>query len=172
MVSFDLNYRRNLWKWGTSAPEVLAEMIRVADIAIGNEEHLRIVAGIEEPLAREALTERMLSAYPHLKALAVSLRDSTDSGGHSWSACLNDGKAFLMSRRYEITHIVDRIGAGDAFAAGLIYGWTHLPNRQEALDFAVAASCLKHSIPGDFCRATVEEVHALLKDARPGQILR
>jgi 2-dehydro-3-deoxygluconokinase len=85
---------------------------------------------------------------------------------------LHDRAEFLLSRSYDVTNAVDRVGAGDAFAAGLIYGWMNLPNRQDALNFGAAACCLKHYIPGDYCRATAEEVQALLNDSRPGQILR
>jgi 2-dehydro-3-deoxygluconokinase len=85
---------------------------------------------------------------------------------------MNDRKRFMVSRHYEITNIVDRIGAGDSFAAGLIYGLLELPMPQEALEFAVAASCLKHSIPGDFTRSTVEEVNALIKGDASGRVQR
>jgi 2-dehydro-3-deoxygluconokinase len=171
-VSFDLNYRRNLWKWGKSAQEVLTEMIAATDILLANEEHLRMILGKDGPMGAQAVADQALSAYSNLKAVAISLRESPDAGRHGWSACLNNRQEFLTSRRYDITHIVDRIGAGDAFAAGLIYGWTNLDSRQDALEFAVAASCLKHSIPGDFCRATVEEVHALLAGGTQGRISR
>jgi len=170
-ISFDLNYRRNLWNWGKSAPQVMAEMIRAADILIGNESHLRMVLGLSNPTDAHALTDRLLNIYPNLRAAAVTLRDSY-ALQHYWAACLNDREAFRTSRRYDVSHTVDRIGAGDAFAAGLIYSWLNLSSRSDALSFAVAASCLKHSIPGDFCRATVEEVQALLNDSSSGRISR
>jgi 2-dehydro-3-deoxygluconokinase len=85
---------------------------------------------------------------------------------------MNDRKEFLLSQHYEITHIVDRVGGGDSFAGGLIYGILTLPNHQEALDYAVAASCLKHSVPGDFNRITVDEVKALLKGGGSGRVQR
>lgn len=160
-ISFDLNYRQNLWKWGKTAGEVMGSMMKHADILIGNEEHLRLVLGLSDPVVNNALTR-----YSHLKAVAVSLR------GSSWSACLNDREQLLTSRSYDVAHSVDRIGAGDAFAAGLIYGWMNLPNRRDALEFAAAACCLKHSIPGDYCRATAEEVRSLLSDPSPGRIHR
>lgn len=160
-VSFDLNYRRNLWKWGKKAEEVLAGLIEHVDILIGNEEHLRTLLGIADPVAEHAL-----SRYPHLKAVAVTLR------GAGWSACLNDRAQLVTSRNYDVAHSVDRVGAGDAFAAGLIYGWMTLANHHDALEFAAAACCLKHSIPGDYCRATAEEVKELLAGYGSGQILR
>jgi 2-dehydro-3-deoxygluconokinase len=166
MVSFDLNYRRNLWKWGKPAQEVMGAMLQFTDLLIGNEEHLRMVLQLPDPVPARELTELVLKHHSHLKAVAVSLR------AQGWSACLNDRQQFLMSRSYDVTNSVDRVGSGDAFAAGLIYGWMNLSSRQDALEFGAAACCLKHSIPGDYCRATAEEVQALLHDSRPGQILR
>jgi 2-dehydro-3-deoxygluconokinase len=171
-VSFDLNYRRNLWNWGKSAQEVLTEMIAAADILLANEEHLRMVLGKDHPMGPRAVADHALAAHSNLKAVAISVRESTDAGVHSWSACLNSRQEFLTSRRYDMTHIVDRVGSGDAFAGGLIYGWTNLDSHQAALDFGAAASCLKHSIPGDYCRATVEEVQALLAGETRGRISR
>lgn len=171
-VSFDLNYRRNLWNWGKSAQEVMGEMIRWTDILIGNEEHIRMVLGITAPMAARDITGAVLKDYSNLKAVALTLRESEGASKHSSSASLNDRSEFLTSRKYDITHSVDPIGAGDAFAAGFIYGWMNLASRQEALDFAAAAGCLKHSIPGDFCRATVEEVRALMAGDGFGRIQR
>lgn len=157
LISFDLNYRQNLWKWGKPAQELMPEMARLADFLIGNEEHVRLVLGTSKPVDTRELAADVLSAYTNLKATAISHRES-----ESWSACLNTRDESLTSRRFDVSHSVDRIGAGDAFAAGLIYGWTQFPTRQEALDFAAAACCIKHSIPGDYCRATVDEIRALL----------
>jgi 2-dehydro-3-deoxygluconokinase len=171
-VSCDLNYRKNLWKWGKSADLVMKDMVRAADIAIANEEHMRLVLGIETPVEVKELTDKALSSFENLRAIAISLRESHSASQNGWSACLNDRKEFIASRRYEITHMVDRIGAGDAFAAGLIYGWLMLPSHSEALDFAAAAGCLKHSIPGDFSRSTVDEVNALRDRGDPGRIQR
>jgi 2-dehydro-3-deoxygluconokinase len=171
-VSFDLNYRRNLWNWGKSPQEIMGEMTRSADILIGNEEHIRMVLGVSAPMAARDLSDATLRDYSNLKAVAVTLRESDGASKHSCSASLNDRSQFLTSRRYDITHSVDPIGAGDAFAAGLIYGWTNLTSRQEALEFAAAAGCLKHSIPGDFCRATVEEVRALMVGDGSGRMQR
>jgi 2-dehydro-3-deoxygluconokinase len=166
MVSFDLNYRRNLWKWGKLAQDVMGAMLQFTDLLIGNEQHLRLVLELPEPIPTRELTDLALKRHLHLKAVSVSLR------AESWSACLNDREKFLMSRSYDVTNSVDRVGSGDAFAAGLIYGWLNFSSRQDALDFGAAACCLKHSIPGDYCRATAEEVQALLNDSRPGQIIR
>jgi 2-dehydro-3-deoxygluconokinase len=181
-ISCDLNYRKNLWKWGKAAGEVMPELVKLADVCIANEEdcqkciNIHVDIDVESgSLEREKyreLGERVLASYPNLKMLAVTLRESKSASHNGWSACLYDGKDFLLSRRYEITHIVDRVGGGDSFAAGLIYGLNQLGSHQEALEFAVAASCLKHSIPGDFNRFTVEEVQALVKGGGAGRVQR
>jgi 2-dehydro-3-deoxygluconokinase len=171
-ISCDLNYRRNLWKWGKKPETVMSDMVRMADVVIANEEHLQMLLGLTSPVDAKDLTLKILTVYDNLQAVGVSQRDSLSASHNGFAACLNDRKEFATSRKYEITHIVDRIGAGDAFAAGLIYGWLNLPTHREALDFAVAAGCLKHSIPGDFCRATVDEVNALRDEDRSGRVQR
>jgi len=181
-VSCDLNYRKNLWKWGRAASEVMREMVRFVDVAIANEEDCQMALGIHAAvdvhsgkLEREqyaALTAKVLTEFPNLKMIAITLRESKSASHNGWSACLYDGKEFRLSRHYEITHIVDRVGGGDAFAGGLIFGLQALAGPQEALEFAVAASCLKHSIPGDFNRFSVEEVQQLLKGGGSGRVQR
>ena len=181
-VSCDLNFRKNLWKWGKKAAEFMPELVKSTDIAIANEEDVQMALGIQAEVdvhtgqldrtQYEKLTARVLAEYPNLQAIAVTLRESRSASHNGWSACLNDRKEFLLSRAYEITHIVDRVGGGDSFAGGLIYGLQNLKGRQEALEFAVAASCLKHSIPGDFNRFTVDEVNALLKGGGSGRVQR
>ena len=181
-VSCDLNYRKNLWKWGKPAAEVMRELTRYVDIAIANEEDVQMALGIQADVdvhsgkldrsQYEKLTANVLAEYPEMKAIAITLRESHNASHNGWSACLNNRKEFLLSRQYDITHIVDRVGGGDSFAGGLIYGLTSLPTHQAALEFAVAASCLKHSIPGDFNRFTVDEVNALLKGGGSGRVQR
>src|ERR1700716_937284 len=167
-VSCDLNYRKNLWKYGKPAAEVMRELVKFVDIGIANEEDCQMALGIKsesdvhsgklEVAEYRKLAEKVMSEFPNLKVLAITLRESKSASHNGWSACLYNGKEFLMSRHYEITHIVDRVGGGDCFAGGLIYGLQTLAGHQEALEFAVAASCLKHSIPGDFNRFSVDEV--------------
>jgi 2-dehydro-3-deoxygluconokinase len=118
------------------------------------------------------LGQRVLAAYPGMKMIAITLRESKSASHNGWSACLNTGKEFLLSRQYEITHIVDRVGGGDSFAGGLIYGLTNLGSPKEALEFGVAASCLKHSIPGDFNRFSVDEVMGLIQGGGSGRVQR
>lgn len=181
-ISCDLNFRKNLWKWGKKAHEVMPELFALTDVGIANEEDCQMTLGIEAgvdvhsgKLEREQyriLSDKVLAAYPNLKALAITLRESKSASHNGWSACLNNRAGFLLSRHYEITHIVDRVGGGDCFAAGLIYGMLTQPDHQAALEFAVAASCLKHSIPGDFNRFTADEVQALLKGGGSGRVQR
>ena len=181
-TSVDLNFRKNLWKWGKQAHDVMPEILRQADLCIANEEDCQKCLGIEATtdvesgvLDREAyrkLTETVLAQYPNLQRIAITLRESKSASHNGWSACLQNGKEFLLSKHYEITHIVDRVGGGDSFAAGLIYGLLELKSDAEALEFAVAASCLKHSIPGDFNRFTKDEVLALVKGGGSGRVQR
>lgn len=181
-VSCDLNFRKNLWKWGKTASEVMPEIVKLCSVCIANEEDcqkcLNIHVDIEVEsgnLEREKyaeMSERVLAAYPNLKYLAITLRESKNASHNGWSACLHTRNDFLLSRHYEITHIVDRVGGGDSFAAGLIYGLTHLASPGEALEFAAAASALKHSIPGDFNRVSAEDVEALLRTGGSGRVER
>lgn len=181
-VSCDLNYRKNLWKYGKSAAEIMRELVKFVDVAIANEEDCQMALGVKidvdvhsgrlDTAQYRVLAEKVMGEFPNLNKLAITLRESKSASHNGWSACLHDGKDFFLSRHYEITHIVDRVGGGDCFAGGLIYGLQALGSAPEALEFAVAASCLKHSIPGDFNRFTVEEVKNLLKGDGSGRVQR
>jgi len=181
-VSCDLNYRKNLWQYGKSAPEVMRELVRYVDIGMANEEDCQKALGISlevdvhagrlETAPYELLSQRVLAEFPDLKKLAITLRESHSASHNRWSAVLNNRRDFLVSRKYEITDIVDRVGSGDAFAAGLIYGLLTFTSDHEALEFATAASCLKHSIPGDFNRMSLAEVAALTKGEASGRVQR
>ena len=181
-VSVDLNYRKNLWKYGKSPEEVMPSLVKFTDYVIANEEDVQAALGLDAAvdvhsgeLNRDEyrkLAETVLDAYPNLKGVAITLRESRSASHNGWSACFHDGKDFLVSRHYEITHIVDRVGGGDCFGGGLIFGLLNLPTAQDALEFAVAASCLKHSIPGDFNRFTREEVEGLIKGGGSGRVQR
>lgn len=186
-VSFDYNYRKNLWRYGQSAPNVMTNLVRYADLGIANEEDCQRALGIsvdkddwEKEIESghidikkyQQLCEKVLSAFPNLKYQAITLRTSHSADRNSWSACLYNGKQFLVSKQYEISDVVDRVGTGDAFAAGMIYAMNNGMPDQDALEFAVAASCLKHSIPGDINLCTVEEVAQLLADGGSGRIKR
>jgi 2-dehydro-3-deoxygluconokinase len=181
-TSCDINFRKNLWKWGKQAHEVMPQLVRLADHCIGNEEDCQKALNISVDIDVESgqlqyemyreLMERVLATYDNLKSLAVTLRESKSASHNGWSACLMMGDKHYTSKRYEITHIVDRVGAGDSFAAGMIHGFSTGMEPQEALEFAVASSCLKHSIPGDFNRVTAEEVKSLLAGGGSGRVQR
>ena len=181
-VSCDLNFRKKLWKYGKTAPEVMGELVKFVDIAIGNEEDCQKSLGVNvdvdvESGALEAdkyreLTDKVLATYPNLKKIAITMRESHSADYNGWSATLNNREEFLVSQKYEIHDIVDRVGGGDSFATGLIYGLNSLENDQKALEFAVATSCLKHSIPGDLPLVTVSEVENLLKSGGSGRVQR
>jgi 2-dehydro-3-deoxygluconokinase len=181
-VSCDLNYRKNLWKYGVSAPEVMRKLFALADVGVANEEDCQMALGIEAGVDVHSgaldvsqysrLAENVMREFPNLKTMAITLRESHSASHNGWSACLRDAGGFLVSRHWDITHIVDRVGGGDAFAAGLIHGLQNLADRQEALEFAVAASCLKHSIPGDFLHCSVAEVKALMRGSGSGRVER
>ncbi len=181
-VSCDLNYRKNLWKYGEKASDVMPELVRYCEVVIANEEDCQKALGISADIqvekgeldtdAYRSLSSKVLNDYPNLKAVAITLRESVSADINGWSACLNDGISFYLSRKYTISDIVDRVGGGDSFAAGLIYGWNTCESRQEALEFAVAASCLKHSVSGDFNRVSAGEVEKLMSGDGSGRVQR
>lgn len=181
-VSCDLNYRKNLWKYGKKAAEVMRELAEYVDVAVANEEDvqksLEITADVNVEsgdLDREkyrALGSKVLAAYPNMKMIAITLRESHSADWNGWAACLNDGKNFYVSKKYEIRDIIDRVGGGDSFAGGLIYGLNTYADKQQALEFAVAASCLKHSIIGDFNRVSVSDVEKLAAGDGTGRVQR
>ncbi|MBO0791725.1 MAG: sugar kinase [Ktedonobacteraceae bacterium] len=186
-VSCDYNYRGKLWKYGRSAPEVMRDLVRSIDVGIAGGEDCQHAVGVtiegekdraqaapgEIPLARyEALCRNMFAAFPNLKYQAITLRKSHSASHNEWSACLFNGRTFFASTTYELTHIVDRVGTGDSFAAGLIYGLATGMGEQEALNFAVAASALKHTIPGDLNLVTFAEVQHLISGDITGRVQR
>ena len=181
-VSCDLNYRKNLWKYGKKAAEVMRELAKYVDVAIANEEDVQksleittdvvVESGELDRSKYKALGDKVLAAYPDMKMIAITLRESKSADWNGWAACLNDREHFYESKRYEIRDIIDRVGGGDSFAGGLIYGLNNYESRQQALEFAVAASCLKHSIDGDFNRVDVDEVEKLMGGDGTGRVQR
>ena len=183
-VSCDLNFRKNLWKWGKSAPEVMPDLVSGCDIILGNEEDAEKVFGIKPGRSDtmrgdlkssdyEVVCRKLSEMYPHAKKIIITLRGSLNADHNTWSGVLFDGERFLEAPIYQITHIVDRVGGGDAFMGGLIYGlMTYPSDNQKALNFAVAASCLKHTIHGDFNLVTVTEVEQLMKGDTSGRVVR
>jgi 2-dehydro-3-deoxygluconokinase len=181
-VSFDLNYRGKLWKYGKTAPEVMRELLKYVDIAVGNEEDCQKSLGIKADVDVDTgrldveqyrrLSEKVLETFPNLKILSITMRESFSADHNGWSGVLNNRGQFLVSKRFDIRDIVDRVGTGDSFAAGLIYGINNLGSDQESLEFAVAASCLKHSIPGDLPVITLKDVKGLLGGKASGRVQR
>lgn len=184
-VSCDLNYRKNLWKYGKTAAEVMPELVSGCDIILGNEEDAEKVFGIKpegfqaehtggevDAAEFESVCWQLMRRFPRAKKVIITLRGSINANHNTWGGCLYSDKLY-QSRRYDITHIVDRVGGGDSFMGGLIYGLITYPqDDQRALDFAVAASCLKHTIYGDFNLVTVKEVESLMKGDGSGRVIR
>jgi 2-dehydro-3-deoxygluconokinase len=183
-VSTDLNYRKNLWKWGKKASEVMPELVAGCDIILGNEEDAEKVFGIHpqgvdvtsghvEAAAYESVCRQLMQKFPRAKKVIITLRGSVNANHNTWSGVLFDGKKLYQAPTYDITHIVDRVGGGDSFMGGLIYGLISFPgDDQRALNFAVAASCLKHTINGDFNLVTVKEVETLMGGDGSGRVSR
>lgn len=181
-VSCDLNFRKKLWKYGKTAPEVMNELVKFVDVAIANEEDCQKCLGIESDADVSSadlgldrykdISDRVLSQFPEMKKIAITMRESHSADHNSWSAVLNNREDFFVSQKYEIKNIIDRVGGGDSFAAGLIFGLTSYESDEEALRFAVATSCLKHSISGDVALVTEAEVLNLLKGDGSGRVQR
>ena len=181
-VSCDLNFRKNLWKYGKNAPEVMTELAKYVDVVVANEEDCQKSLGITVDVHVEGgeldrdkykeLTDKVLLTYPNMGMIAITLRESLSADINGWAACLNDRENFYVSKRYEIHDIVDRVGGGDSFAGGLIYGLNNYKDKKEALEFAVAASCLKHSISGDFNRVSISDVEKLAGGDGTGRVQR
>lgn len=184
-VSCDLNYRKNLWKYGKTASEVMPELVEGCDIILGNEEDAEKVFGIKpegfavehtggevNAAEFESVCKQLMAKFPRAKKVIITLRGSINANHNTWGGCLFSDKLY-QSRRYDITHIVDRVGGGDSFMGGLIYGLISYPNDdQKALEFAVAASCLKHTIYGDFNLVSDSEVENLMKGDGSGRVVR
>jgi 2-dehydro-3-deoxygluconokinase len=181
-VSCDLNYRKKLWNYGKEPAEVMQEIAGNADILVGNEEDYQkslnitvesdVESGKLDLSEYEKMTRLVLEKYPGVRKVAVTLRESHSADYNGWSAALNNRERFSVSRKYEIRDIVDRVGAGDTFVAGLIFGLLSLPDDWSALEFAAAASCLMHSIPGDLPLIRREEVERLAGGAVSGRVQR
>ena len=185
-VSCDLNYRKNLWKYGKTAGEVMPSLVEGCDIILGNEEDADKVFGIKpegfdvtatggaiDQGRFRSVGEQLMKRFPHAKKVIITLRGSINANHNTWGGVLWDGARLYESPRYDITHIVDRVGGGDSFMGGLIYGLLSYPgDDQKALNFAVAASCLKHTIFGDYNQVTVAEVENLMKGDASGRVAR
>ena len=185
-VSCDLNYRKNLWKYGRQAGEVMPALVEGCDIILGNEEDADKVFGIKpegfdvtatggaiDQGRFRSVGEQLMKRFPRAKKVIITLRGSINANHNTWGGVLWDGTTLYQSPRYDITHIVDRVGGGDSFMGGLIYGLLTWPgDDRRALNFAVAASCLKHTVFGDYNQVTVAEVENLMKGDASGRVSR
>ena len=179
-VSLDLNYRAKLWS-REEANKAMTELCKYVDICVANEDDAADVFGIKaentDTTKGELSTEgyksvaRQLMERFSFKKVAITLRTSINANRNDWQALLYDGKDFFLSKKYEVW-IVDRVGGGDSFTAGLIYSLLSGKSSQEAVEFAVAASCLKHTIEGDFNMVSVAEVEKLASGNASGRIQR
>jgi 2-dehydro-3-deoxygluconokinase len=183
-VSTDLNFRKNLWKYGKRASEVMPALVEGCDVILGNEEDADMVFGIKpegmdvtkghvEAAEYESVCRQLMQRFPRAKKVIITLRGSINANHNTWSGVLWDGKQLFQAPQYDITHIVDRVGGGDSFMGGLIYGLINYSgNDQKALNFAVAASCLKHTIVGDYNLVTIDEVEKLMGGDASGRVSR
>lgn len=183
-VSTDLNYRKNLWKYGKKSSEVMPELVAGCDVILGNEEDAEKHFGIHpegvdvtkedsmDALAYQSVCQQLMTRFPRCKKAIITLRGSISASHNTWTGVLYNGKELVTAPSYNITHMVDRVGGGDSFMGGLIYGLLTYPDDQQALNFAVAASCLKHSIYGDANLVTVAEVQQLMKGDASGRVSR
>jgi 2-dehydro-3-deoxygluconokinase len=187
-ISTDLNYRAKLWNYCDNAHReaVMTELTSYCDVVLGNEEDAEMHFGIKpagaavqtagHDVKAEAflsVCEQMMEKFPRAKKVITTLRGSISASHNTWAGVLYDGKEMLQTRQYQITDIVDRVGGGDSFMGGLIYGLLKYPeDDQNALDFAVAASCLKHTIKGDANLVTIPEIEKLMGGDASGRVAR
>ncbi|MFP2994288.1 sugar kinase [Spongiivirga sp. MCCC 1A20706] len=185
-ISTDLNYRAKLWKYGGDREAIMTELTSYCDIVLGNEEDAEKHFGIKpegldittqgEHVKAEAFLSvctQMMKKFPKAKKVITTLRGSISASHNTWAGVLYDGKTMFKSPEYQITDIVDRVGGGDSFMGGLIYSlMKYKGDDQTALNFAVAASCLKHTIKGDANLVTVPEVEKLMSGDASGRVAR
>lgn len=184
-VSCDLNYRKNLWKYGKTASEIMPDLVKGCHVILGNEEDAEKVFGIKpqkfdaektdgnvDVASFESVCQQLMNRFPQAQKVIITLRGSINANHNTWGGCIFSDGTLKQSRRYDITHIVDRVGGGDSFMGGLIYGLLTYNDDQKAIDFAAAASCLKHTITGDFNMVTVKEVETLMNGSGSGRVVR
>lgn len=170
-VSGDINYRRNLWQYGKSAKDVMPALIESTDLIVAGITDMENCVGVSGETFEEAC-RNFIKANPNTKKIATTFRESVSSSHNRLQGVVWNGKELFKSREYDITHIVDRVGAGDAFMAGWIYSMLKMKNDQQSIEFAMAAGTLKHLIEGDVNLSTVEEIDDLVKGENIGKLLR
>ncbi len=182
-VSTDLNYRAKLWKYGKTAKEVMPQLVEGCDVVLGNEEDAEMALGIVPEgvdvsgghVTAEAylnVSKEIMAQFPRVKKVITTLRGSINANHNTWSGVLYDGKTLYKAPDFDISHIVDRVGGGDSFMGGLVFGLLNYEDDQKALNFATAASCLKHTIHGDFNLASIAEVEKLMGGDSSGRVSR
>ena len=180
MVSVDLNFRKKLWT-SEKAISIMRPLMKYVDVCIGNEEDAELCLGFKpdadveggktEASGYENIFRQMREEFG-FKYVVSTLRESFSATFNGWKALIYDGKDFYQSKRYEVTPIIDRVGGGDSFSGGLIHGLLTKQTQAEALEFAVAASALKHTVPGDFNLVSIEEVESLAGGNASGRVQR
>jgi 2-dehydro-3-deoxygluconokinase len=170
-ISGDINYRRNLWQYGKQPTEIMPALISMCDVIVGGVTDFENCLGISAK-DFESVCKAVMKTNPSIKKIATTTRESISSSHNKISALLFTGNSLLQSKTYDLTHIVDRVGAGDAFMAGLIYGWVHKKSDIDTIEFATASCALKHSIEGDVNLCSTEEIEALVRDENVGKLLR
>jgi 2-dehydro-3-deoxygluconokinase len=170
-ISADINYRRNLWQYGKQAIEIMPGLIELSDIVVGGVTDFENSLGISVSDFEMGCKE-VQRKNPAVKKIANTHRESISSSHNKIEGLLWTGKELLRSQQYDLTHIVDRVGAGDAFMAGLIFGWTNEKTDKQTLEFATSACALKHSVEGDVNVCTVQEIESVLNGINVGKLLR
>ena len=183
-ISCDLNYRSKLWDFGVKPTEVMPELLQSAEIFTGNEEDAVIMLGLKNKEidvnkgkinheTYNSIGQEIFKKYPKCRIIGISIRESISADHNKWSAILMTRDETFISTKHEIRNIIDRIGAGDSFTAGLIFGLsTFGEDYQKVIEFATAASCLKHSIKGDYCLVSLDEINKLISGNASGRIIR
>ena len=170
-ISGDINYRRNLWQYGKTARDIMPALIEHTGIIVAGVTDMENSAGITGETFEAACTN-FINAFPAVKIITTTVRDSISSSHNKLQGVLSNGKEMFLSKQYDLTHIVDRVGAGDAYMAGLIYGLLKNKNAQQTVEFATAAGAWKHSVEGDVNLATADEIEFLVKGENIGKLLR
>ncbi|VAW34062.1 2-dehydro-3-deoxygluconokinase [hydrothermal vent metagenome] len=181
-ISCDTSYRSKLWQYGKRPIQVMPHIAQYVNMLFANREDCQLSYGVQlseaeaeglsEAEQNQRIAEKMFATFPQLCYQVFTHREGFSASHNAWQASLYNSRSFITSRRYDITHIVDRVGGGDALVAGLIYGLSTGMSDEESLEFAAAAACLKHTIPGDINLVSVAEIKQLRKEDVSGRVQR